>query len=131
MKVTRLIVMLCGAGLLLTLLGCAGTRKNDPNVLARSQRVQAAMSDIASAVDRYQDEHGYFPKGMATLRETGYLSIMPDLTREWNFDYRTDGGQVMMVEAVSTGLMPDGEGRRIQFRVPDDHWTGYGIDDWP
>ncbi|TKJ37599.1 hypothetical protein CEE37_13885 [candidate division LCP-89 bacterium B3_LCP] len=110
--------------------GCAGTRKAE-QVKLRAQRVQATLTDIAEALEKYQQDKGYFPKGMATLRNARYLSIMPDLEREWKFEYFTDGGNVMMVEAVSRSSMPDGSGHRITYRVPSDVWEGYGITEFP
>jgi len=112
-------------------LGCAGSRKNDPGVLMRSQRVQAAMVDIASSLERYRAEKGFFPEGMAALRDAHYLSIMPDLEREWTFKYFTDGDKITMVEATSTETMLDGKGYKITYRVPDNAWEGYGITVWP
>lgn len=117
--------------LIVAILGCAGSREKDPTLQMRVQRVQATLTDISEALERYKDERGYFPKGMATLRDAQYLSIMPDLEREWTFKYYTDGGRVMMVEAVSTSNMPDGAGYKIVFRVPDQTWDGYGITVWP
>jgi hypothetical protein len=97
----------------------------------RVQRVQATLTDIAEALEKYDNDRGYFPKGMATLRDAGYLSIMPDLEREWSFKYYTDGGQVMMVEAVSRTSMPDGAGYRLIYRAPDQTFDGYGITEFP
>lgn len=113
------------------MIGCAGSRKGDPSVILRSQRVQATMTDIVGALEKYHAEKGFFPKGMASLRDAHYLSIMPDLEREWVFTYNTDGDRVMMVEAVSTALMPDKAGRRIVYRVPEQVWEGYGITEFP
>lgn len=115
----------------LAIYGCAGSKKNDPAVQLRSQRVQATLTDVVSALETYYGEKGYFPKGLASLRDAHYLSIMPDLEREWNFNYYPDGGNVMMAEAVSTASMPDGAGYKITYRVPDQTWEGYGITEWP
>ncbi|MBU0517363.1 hypothetical protein KJ564_00330 [bacterium] len=113
------------------LLGCAGTRKNDPAVALRSQRVQSTLSDIADGLNAYHQERGYFPKGLATLRETGLVSIMPDVEREWTIKYYVDGDKVMMIEAVSRTAMPDGEGYSVVYRVPNSEWEGYGITEFP
>jgi len=113
------------------LIGCAGTRKNDPEVALRSQRVQKTLNDVAEGLDAYHNDRGYFPKGMATLRETGYVVIMPDVERDWTIKYYVDGDQVTMVEAVSRPVMPDGEGYSIVYRVPDASWEGYGITVFP
>ncbi len=131
MKPSNLAFYLLAFGLLAAALGCAGSRKNDPAVLLRSQRVQAAMTDISNALVKYQQEHGFFPKGMATLRDAQYLSLMPDLEREWTFNYYVDGGKVLMVEAVSTNLMPDGANYKITYRVPEQGWEGYGLTIFP
>ncbi|MFH1862445.1 MAG: hypothetical protein ABH878_06480 [bacterium] len=116
---------------LLLLSGCAGSRKDDPALQLRVHRVQATLSDIAAALDQYQKDNGFFPKGMATLRDAAYLSIMPDLEREWAFEYFTDGGRIMMVEATSRATMPDGAGYRITYQVPEQSWEGYGITIFP
>ena len=113
------------------ILGCAGTRKDRSAVEMRSQRVQAALIAVADALQMYQQDKGYFPQGLATLRDGHYLSIMPDVERDWQFDYYTDGGQVMMVEATSRSSMPDGAGQKIIYRVPDQSWEGYGITEFP
>lgn len=113
------------------ILGCAGTRKDRSVVEMRSQRVQAALVAVADALQMYQQDKGYFPQGLATLRDDHYLSIMPDVEIDWQFDYYTDGGQVMMVAATSRSSMPDGTGHRIIYRVPDQSWEGYGITEFP
>ena len=113
------------------LMGCAGARQKRNDVQMRSQRVQKTLEEIITALHEYQDDHGYFPKGMATLRDMQYLSIMPDIEREWNLKYYTDGGQVMMVEAVSRPSMPDGAGFVLYYRVPEGEWEGYGITEFP
>lgn len=112
-------------------LGCAGSYRKDPAIQMRSQRVQATMVDIVSALQNYQAEKGFFPDGLATLREGHYLTIMPDLEREWTFQYFTDGAKVTLVEATSTETMLNGAGYKIAFRVPDNAWEGYGITVWP
>ncbi len=120
------------AALALTIIaGCAGSKKNDPAVQMRSQQVQKALGDIAQALVDYKTEHGYFPKGMATLRDAHYLSLMPDVERDWTLKYYIDGGEVMMVEAVSRLSMPDGDGYRIEYRVQEESWGGYGITVFP
>lgn len=111
--------------------GCAGSRKNDPAVILRSQRVQATMVEIAGALEQYRTDHGFYPEGLATLRDGRYLSIMPDLERDWAFSFQVDGGKIMMIEAASQAAMADGPGYKISFRVSDNHWEGYGITVWP
>ncbi len=117
--------------LLILLQGCAGSRRDDPEVLARSQRVQITLGVIANALQFYHTDHGFFPEGLATLRETNYLAILPDLEREWNFNYYVDGDQVTQIEAVSTAVMLDGAGFKVIFRVFENKWEGYGIDKFP
>jgi len=107
--------------------GCAGSRRNEPTVILRSQRVQATLVEIASALDQFRADHGYYPEGLAALRESRYLSIMPDLERDWAFSFNVDGGKILMIGAVSQEAMVDGPGYRISFRVPDNYWEGYGI----
>lgn len=132
MKISnRLIPILCGLVIIVHITGCAGTRKNDPALMMRVQKVQAALTDIANALEVYKADKGYYPKGMATLRDAQYLSIMPDVEREWTLKYYTDGGQVMMVEAVSNPSMSDGAGHRITYLVPSQTWEGYGITVFP
>lgn len=112
-------------------LGCAGSHRDDPAVLMRSQRVQAAIVDVVSALQNYHGEKGFFPQGLATLREGHYLTMMPDLEREWTFEYFTDGDKVSLVQATSTETMINGAGYKIAFRVADNAWEGYGITVWP
>jgi hypothetical protein len=131
MRIARSVFYLAAALSILLVFGCAGSKKGDPSVILRSQRVQATMTDIVGALEKYHEDKGFFPKGMASLRDAHYLSIMPDLEREWVFTYYTDGDQVMMVEAVSTALMPDKAGRKIVYRVPEQVWEGYGITEFP
>lgn len=119
------------AGLVAVLLGCGGTRKNDPEVAMRSQKVQLALGEIASTLAKYHTDKGFFPKGMATLREEGYLTVDPDLEKEWTFNYFTDGPVVTLVEARSTKEMPDGADYRITYRPADSRFEGYGIDKFP
>ena len=111
--------------------GCAGSRRNDPTVILRSQRVQATMVEIGSALDQFRTDHGDYPEGIAPLREGRYFSIMPDLERDWTFSFDVDGGKIMTIEAVSQEAMVDGPGYKIFFRVPDNYWEGYGITVWP
>ena len=125
------VLIITGFVLFACILGCAGTRKDDPALLMRVQRVQTALSDITRALESYEADKGYFPRGMATLRDTQYLSIMPDVERDWTLKDYTDGDQVMMVEAVSNPSMPDGAGHKIIYRVPDLSWEGYGITEFP
>ena len=123
-----LIVGFLMAGLLT---GCAGSKQKRSAVQLRSQRVQEALGDISQALKEYYDDNGYFPKGMATLRDTGYLSIMPDVEREWELKYYTDADRVMMVEATSRSAMPDGSGYKITYRVREESWDGCGITEFP
>jgi len=111
--------------------GCAGSRRKEPTVILRSQRVQATLVEIASALDQFRTDHGYYLEGLAALRESRYLSIMPDLERDWAFSFNVDGGKILMIGAVSQEAMVDGPGYRISFRVPDNYWEGYGITVWP
>ena len=111
--------------------GCAGSRRKDPTVILRSQRVQATMVDIASALDQFRADHGLYPEGLAALRDSRYISILPDLERDWAFSFKVDGGKMQMIEAVSQEAMADGPGYKILFRVPDNYWEGYGITIWP
>lgn len=117
--------------LIALVVGCAGSRKKHSEVLVRSQRVQMALGDIAKALAQYQSDNGYFPKGLATLRDEAYVRIMPDVEQEWTLKYYTDGDRVMMVEAISRPSMPDGEGHKITYRVPEEAWEGYGITEFP
>ena len=130
-NIRRTVYLLAGLSLIISMVGCSSSRKKDPALQLRVQRVQATLTDITAAVEKYNEDRGYLPKGMATLRDAGYLSIMPDLEREWSFKYFTDGGRVMMVEAVSRAAMPDGEGYRMIYRVPDQNFEGYGITEFP
>ena len=130
-KVTRTFNLTVGFLLIALLLGCAGTRKDHSAAQMRAQRVQAALTAVADALEMYQQDKGYFPKGLATLREGRYLSTMPDVEREWSLDYYTDGGRVMMLEATSRSSMPDGAGYKIIYRAPDQSWEGYGITEFP
>ena len=113
------------------LIGCAGTQKPDPVMQQRVEYVKGAMTAIANALQFYYNDHGFFPKGMATLRDAEYLALAPDVEREWNLKYYTGGGQVMMIEAISRSSMPDGEGHKIIYRLPDESWEGYGITEFP
>jgi hypothetical protein len=130
-NIRRQIYLILGLSLIIWLVGCSSSRKEDPALQMRVQRIQATLTDIVEALEKYNDDRGYFPKGMATLRDAGYLSIMPDLEREWSFKYYTDGGRIMMVEAVSRAAMPDGEGHNMTYRVPDQIYEGYGITEFP
>lgn len=130
-KVTRMFNLTVGFLLIALLLGCAGTRKDRSAAQMRAQRVQAALTAMADALEMYKQDKGYLPKGMATLRDGRYLSIMPDVERDWSLEYYTDGGQVMMLEATSRAAMPDGAGHKIIYRVPDQSWEGYGITEFP
>ncbi len=131
LRFKRAFYLISCALLLALMIGCAGSRQKRDAVQMRSERVQTALGDITQALQKYQDVHGYFPKGMATLRDTQYLSIMPDVEQEWTLKYYTDGGRVMMVEAISTSSMPDGEGYEIIYRVTEGLWEGYGITIFP
>ncbi len=111
--------------------GCAGTKKNCPGIQLRSQQVQKTLGDIVEALETYKKTHGFFPKGMATLRDGHYLSIMPDVEREWTLKYYIDGGEILMVEAVSVATMPDGEGYKLIHNVLEGSWGGYGITTFP
>ena len=111
--------------------GCAGSRRNDPTMILRSQRVQATLVEIAAALDQFRTDHGNYPEGLAALRESHYLSIMPDLERDWAFSFTVDAGKILMIAAVSQKAMADGPGYKILFRVPDNYWEGYGITVWP
>ncbi|HDH58048.1 MAG TPA: hypothetical protein ENF16_05495 [Bacteroidetes bacterium] len=117
--------------LLALFMGCAGTRKPDPEMQRRVEYVKGAMTAVANALQFYYNDHGFFPKGMATLRDADYLALAPDVEREWELKYYTGGGQVMMVEAISRSTMPDGEGHKIIYRLPDESWEGYGITEFP
>ena len=124
--------LIVGFLLVSLVLGCAGTRKADQAMQLRIQRVQTTLTDIVRALQSYKQDKGYFPKGMATLRDAHYLSIMPDVERVWTLKHYTDGAvRWMMVEAVSKSSMPDGAGHRIIYRVPDQTWEGYGITEFP
>ncbi len=128
---SRFVCPVLGIAVAALLMSCAGTRKPDPQVILRSQRVQVALGDIAEGLQKYHQDYGYFPKGLAALRDAGYVSIMPDVEREWVLKYFTDGDQVTMVEATSLASMPDGEGYSIVYRVPTEEWEGYGITVFP
>lgn len=119
------------AGLSVLVLSCAGTRKNDPAISMRSQQVQLVLGAIASSLDKYHTDHGFFPKGIATLREEAYLTLDPDLERQWTFNYWTDGPAVTMVDATSTPAMPDGKGWHIVYKPTTGSFEGYGIDKFP
>ncbi|MCX6639483.1 MAG: hypothetical protein NTW14_03255 [bacterium] len=131
MKNAKMIGIILLAFLFLGLLsGCAGSQKGKSQMQARAQRVQAALTDLVSALQTYKDEKGYFPKGLAILRDGHYFSLMPDLEKEWTFNYYPDGGQIMMVDAVSRAEMSDGAGHKIVYRPRDQVWEGYGITDF-
>jgi hypothetical protein len=122
-------ISLCLLGFIMvvSLMGCAGARQGKSEMQARSQRVQATLTDLVRALENYKDEKGFFPKGLAILRDGHYLSVMPDLEREWTLNYYVDGGKVAMVEAISKPEMPDGVGHKIVYRPQDQVWEGYGI----
>lgn len=132
MKTSRTFsTLIVGVLAVILLVGCAGSKKKKSAVQLRSQRVQEALGDISDALKKYYDDNGYFPKGMATLRDAGYLSIMPDVEREWELKYYTDADKVMMIEATSRSSMPDGRGYKITYRTLEEHWEGYGITEFP
>jgi hypothetical protein len=108
--------------------GCAGSR---PEVETRVDRVKGAMSALANALQFYYQDHGYFPKGIATLKDAEYLAIYPDVERQWELKYYTGAGKVTMIEAVNRAAMPDGAGQRIVYRVQENVWEGYGITEFP
>ena len=89
------------------------------------------MVEIAAALDQYRTDRGTYPEGLAVLREGRYLSIMPDLERDWAFSFDLEAGKILMIVAVSQAAMANGPGYKILFRVPDNYWEGYGITVWP
>jgi hypothetical protein len=124
-------ILIAGLLAVMLIVGCAGSKKKRSAVQLRSQRVQEALGDISEALQNYYNDNSYFPKGMATLRDAGYLSIMPDVEREWEFKYYTDADRIMMVEATSRSSMHDGSGYNIIYRVQEESWEGYGITEFP
>ncbi len=108
--------------------GCAGSR---PEIESRVTNVKGAMTALANALQFYYQDHGYFPKGIAILKDAEYLAIAPDVERQWELKYYTGAGKVTMIEAVSRAAMPDGEGHRVVYRVQENVWEGYGITEFP
>jgi len=93
---------------------------------ARAAEAQEAIAAIWSASKIYQAKFGRPPQ--STNQLDPLLKLDPLVIQRWTFTMQSGNQQVQKITANSTGLMPGGAGRRVEFDAVTGKWRGYGTD---
>ncbi len=92
---------------------------------ARAGEAQEAIAAVMAAAKIQHAETGQWQTRIEQLRK---LDLDP-LTRErWNFTITPGQNAISRITATSTGRMPGGAGKVVQFDAITGKWSGYGFD---
>ena len=92
---------------------------------ARASEAQEAIGNIIAAAKVYYAQKGSWP---TTINAMPQLSLDQVVRNRWTFTIIAGGSGIRQVNAISTGQMPGGAGKRITFEVQTGKWSGYGND---
>ncbi len=87
--------------------------------------VQNAMLDIQRYVDLYRERFHEEPTSVEDLMDRAGLVISDDVAMRWNFGLIDN--PITVIEAISTDVLPQGEGHTILYCVQNGRFTGFGF----
>jgi len=93
---------------------------------ARAAEAQEAIASVWAASKIYQAKNCRAPSNVQQLE--GLLQLDRLVEQRWDFTVVSGNQQVQRITASSTGLMPGGAGKRVEFDATSGKWRGYGTD---
>ncbi|UCC78480.1 MAG: prepilin-type N-terminal cleavage/methylation domain-containing protein [Candidatus Zixiibacteriota bacterium] len=92
---------------------------------ARAGEAQEAIAAIMAAAKVNYAETGNW---VTNIQQLPRLQLDRLTTERWNFTLVPGSQGIQRVRATSTGQMPGGAGKVVQFDAVQGKWSGYGFD---
>lgn len=93
---------------------------------ARAGEAQEAIGAVWAALKVQHAETGRWSTNVNQLTR---LNLDPIVKDRWNFAITAGGVTgITKIQATSTGKMPGGAGKNVNFDATTGKWTGYGTD---
>ncbi len=86
-----------------------------------------AIEGIAFATNSFYNDRGVYPRNIRELMETRYILLTPAVYVQW--DLQLLGNPPYEIEAISSHLMPDGQGKVLTYNIQNEQFTGYGMEE--
>ena len=111
-------------------LGVKDFRDNPPTTgqkLEFTKDVREAIDWISYSVETFYNDRGVYPKDVEELVDTRYVLITPAVYVQW--DLQLIGSPPTQIKAISSHIMPDGQGKVLTYDIDTKAFSGYGVEE--
>ncbi|MBU1920795.1 hypothetical protein KKG66_08115 [bacterium] len=88
---------------------------------------QEAIENIALWTSVFLSDRGRYPHDMKEMRDNGYGVITPAVYVQW--DLQLVGSPPTQIKAISSHIMPEGQGKVLIYDIETEKFSGYGVDE--